>query len=734
MRYRQNRKGSHSFQVTLAITLAGVLAGILLAGYAIFSARRIDTHTLARERSAVGLYLGSRLSRIASEQQSITAWDEAVTRIGAADLVWIDENAGAYMQAAFGHDAVFILDAANKPVYAMSAGTRLAADRFAADAATLMPLVEALRRQVHGEAGRADLGVTDIVMVHGRPAMVSVKLVVPYTGKVSVAPGAESIHISVRTIDDRVLSALGEREQIERVHLVAVPEFRGDEGSYRLVSKAGTPLGWVVWRTERPGTQLILETAPALVSLFVLFAGFLLFLVVKLRAQDQERERIEAHTKFLAHHDTLTGLPNRALFDETLTHALAASGVDGRFVALHSVDLDGFKHVNDTLGHPAGDDLIRQVARRLTTAVLGRGTVARLGGDEFAVIQTGVRSPEEAGSLARLMLEAVRAPFQLDHDQAVIGASIGIALATDRAAGRTELMRQADIALYDAKSTGKDRFRLFEPRLDVEVQENRRIERDLRQALEGGEGLRLAYQPLFADDGRTILGAEALLRWDHPVHGPISPSAFVPIAEERGLIVALGDFVLREACRTAREIDLPWIAVNVSATQLKEPLFPRRILELLRDHGLTPNRLQLEITEGVLLEATDSVAQALEQIRALGISVALDDFGTGYSSLQYLHRYPVDKIKIDRSFVLNVAASEQAQALVKAMVDVARAFDMQVVAEGVETSLQRDRLVQLGCGQLQGFLFAEALRVEDLRHIIAGHGAATRATADVSVA
>ncbi len=214
------------------------------------------------------------------------ARDEAVTRIGAADLAWIDENATVYMQTAFGHDAVFILDMANNPIYAMSAGTRLAADRFAVDAATLMPLVKTWRRQVHGEAGRADLGVTDIVMVHGRPAMVRVKLVVPSTDKLSVAPGAENIHISVRTIDDRVLSALGKREQIERVHLDATPELRIDEGSYRLVSKAGTPLGWVVWRTERPGTTLILETAPARVSLFVLFAGFLLFLVVKLRAQD----------------------------------------------------------------------------------------------------------------------------------------------------------------------------------------------------------------------------------------------------------------------------------------------------------------------------------------------------------------------------------------------------------------------------------------------------------------
>lgn len=720
MRPHSGHQASFSFQATLAIVLVGVLFMILLAGYAIFAARQIDARVAKEEQTQVGLFLSSRLSTLQTEQQTITAWDDSVLHVSKLDMAWISENIGVFMQDGFGHNAAFVLDAADQPVYAMSNGADAPPNVFSRDSAALLPLVAELRRQVQGEEDRADLGVADFAMVQGSPAMVSVKLIVPYADKVKLPAGAEAVHITVRKIDANFLKAIAERELLDEVAYqpsVSAPVPSG-QGQHPIVSASGLKLGSIVWQADHPGTELIKETAPALLSLCALLAGFMAFLVSKLQAMERERTRVQAHTTFLAHHDTLTGLYNRAMFNETLDDALKDKASRGGVVALHYIDLDGFKNINDTLGHPVGDELIRQVALRLTTTVGSEGVVARLGGDEFAVIQPGTSSRAEAAELARLILEAVRAPFELGKDPAVVGASIGVALAEGGSATRTELMRMSDIALYDAKGHGKNRVCLFEPKLDEEVQHKRGIERDLREALEGGKGLRLDYQPLYSADGQSVIGAEALLRWDHPIHGILSPGIFVPIAEERGLIVDLGDFVLREACRTASEVDLPWIAVNVSATQLKEPMFPQRVLELLRENGLTPNRIEIEITEGVLLDETEKVASALRQLRALGISIALDDFGTGYSSLQYLHRYPVDKIKIDRSFVASVADSGQAQALVRAMVDVARAFDMTVVAEGVETKSQLDSLTSIGCDQIQGWLLAKAMRTEELQVLL----------------
>ncbi|WP_062018189.1 bifunctional diguanylate cyclase/phosphodiesterase, partial [Aureimonas sp. AU4] len=717
MRFQSRQTTSFSFQATIAIVLVGLLFAAVLAGYAVYAAHRIDAHITMEEQAKVGLFLKTRMERMQTEQQSITAWDDAALHVSAGDIAWVDQNIGAYMHKTFGYDTVFVLDLADRPIYAMTGGKSLSAAVFNHDVGALLPAVTALRKKVTNEAGRGDLGVVDLAMIQGHPAVVSVKLIVPYTDAVKLPVGAEAIHISVRWIDESLLRSIGARELIEDVsYRTYSPSTAPAElGQYPLIAGSGANLGTITWQTERPGTLLIMETAPALIGLCALLAGFMAFLINKLRAMDEERDRVQAHTMFLAHHDTLTGLPNRTLFNQELDHALT-HGADGQgLTALHYIDLDGFKNINDTLGHPVGDELIRQVGQRLTAVVAQEGIVARLGGDEFAVIQPRLRSQDEASRLAEMMLTAIRTSFELGSDHVAVGASIGIATSPRGLLNRSELMRMADIALYDAKGHGKNRACLFEPRLDDEVQNKRRIERDLRQALADGNGLRLDYQPLYAPDGRSVIGAEALLRWVHPTQGAIPPGVFVPIAEERGLIVELGDFVLREACRMAREVTLPWIAVNVSATQLSQPLFPQRVLELLRENGLTPNRIEIEITEGVLLGETEEIASALRQLRALGVSIALDDFGTGYSSLQYLHRYPVDKIKIDRSFVTNVADSDQAQALVKAMVDVARAFDMTVVAEGVETSSQLDSLTSLGCDQIQGWLLAKAMRADELQ-------------------
>jgi diguanylate cyclase (GGDEF)-like protein/PAS domain S-box-containing protein len=424
-----------------------------------------------------------------------------------------------------------------------------------------------------------------------------------------------------------------------------------------------------------------------------------------------ERRQAEERIHFLAYHDALTGLPNRAKFELELVIAVTRAA-DGLPVTLVLIDLDRFKHVNDTLGHVAGDDLIRQVATRLSLLVGSQGTVARLGGDEFAVLLSGP-SASAAESIAKAILIELGRPFQLFGDPAFIGASLGIA-PWRQGIGSEEMLREADIALYEAKARGRAAWQVFARSMSDGLEEQRTIEQDLRQALIAGDQLRLAYQPIFAPDGKTLAGAEALVRWQHPLRGMLAPDLFISVAEERGLIEQLGRWVFEEACRTLQATDLPWLAVNVSPIELRNGRFASRVLDKLKSTGIDPRRLQLEITEGVLIDTTSEAETALQRLREAGIRIALDDFGTGYSSLNYLRRYNVDKLKIDRSFVQQLGQSADAEIIVRTIIDLARSLKMRVTAEGVSSERQRNYLVAKGCHELQGFLLGKPMPLPDI--------------------
>jgi diguanylate cyclase (GGDEF)-like protein len=362
----------------------------------------------------------------------------------------------------------------------------------------------------------------------------------------------------------------------------------------------------------------------------------------------------------MAHHDALTGLPNRVMFREHLERTLPRVK-RGDSLALLSLDLDGFKAVNDTLGHPAGDDLLRQVASVLRRTVRETDLVARLGGDEFAIIQVGAEGPEELVVLAERLVEALRAPFEVLGRRAEIGTSIGIAPASADTMSADELLRSADVALYRAKATGRGRWCFFEPGMDDEIHARRTLEMDLRQAVREGQ-LELHYQPLMEARSRSLSGFEALLRWTHPQRGVVSPAVFIPLAEETGLIREIGAWVLHRACAMAAT----WpahirIAVNLSPVQLLGGRLVEEVVEALRVSGLAAARLELEITESVLLQDSDQTLKILHQLHALGTHISMDDFGTGYSSLSYLRRFPFDKIKIDQSFILEFEGCNELQ-------------------------------------------------------------------------
>ena len=430
-------------------------------------------------------------------------------------------------------------------------------------------------------------------------------------------------------------------------------------------------------------------------------------------------ERLSAETQItrLAHHDALTELPNRLLFRQELVRTL--SRVErGETIAVLCLDLDHFKSVNDTLGHPVGDKHLCAVADRLRTCVREHDIVARLGGDEFAVVQTDLQSMDDPSTLAQRIIEELSTPFEIGGHLVVVGASVGIAFAPHDGNDPDHLLKCADMALFRAKVDGRGTHRLFEPEMDARMQARRLLELDLRAALPRNEFL-VYFQPLIDLGSGKVGGFEALLRWRHPKRGMVPPTDFIPLAEEIGLIHDIGMWVIREACGRAAQWPEPIkVAVNLSPLQFKSKTLVADIVEALRVSGLRPQRLELEITESVILTDTEQTLSTLYQLREIGVSVAMDDFGTGYSSLSYLQRFPFDRIKIDRSFVQDLQTRPNSIALIKAITDLGLSLGIATTAEGVETPEQLEDLRNSGCSVAQGFLFSKAIPPDEVAALI----------------
>jgi diguanylate cyclase (GGDEF)-like protein len=425
-----------------------------------------------------------------------------------------------------------------------------------------------------------------------------------------------------------------------------------------------------------------------------------------------ERRRAEKQIAYMAEYDALTDLPNRNLFQRTLTEALNDSAKMHE-LALFCLDLDGFKGVNDMFGHPDGDKLLVQVARRLERCVGDKAMVARLGGDEFAILQRGRQQPNGANALALIVTEALNAPYDLGGNQAVVGASIGIAISPGDATTSDELLKCADMALYGAKRDGRGTCRFFEPQMNARVKARRLLEVDLRAAI-AEKQFEMFYQPVLSVSSNEVIAFEALIRWRHPERGMVSPGEFIPVAEETGLIIPLGEWILRQVCADA----LSWpqnirVAINLSPVQFRSPDLVQTVFSALATTHLEPGRLELEITETALLQDNEAVLEKLHQLKSYGLQISMDDFGTGYSSLSYLRSFPFDKIKIDQTFVRGLGKREDSLAIVRAVISLGKNLGMTVTAEGVETDDQLGVLRQERCDEVQGFLFSPAVRLEE---------------------
>jgi diguanylate cyclase (GGDEF)-like protein/PAS domain S-box-containing protein len=432
-----------------------------------------------------------------------------------------------------------------------------------------------------------------------------------------------------------------------------------------------------------------------------------------------ERRRAEERIVHLAHYDALTDLPNRTLFHDRLKRELAGATPDRQLAVLY-IDIDEFKSVNDSLGHMIGDALLKSVAASLAGCVRKSDFVARLGGDEFAILQTGITDTDDVMMLVSRIFEAIRSPYQCLGHQVTTDASIGIAMAPRDGSDIDRILKNADLAMYAAKAAGRRTYRFFETDMEAEVRARRSLEIDLRQALVDG-GFEVHYQPCVGLQTGAITGCEALVRWRHPQRGMISPAEFIPLAEDTGLINQLGEWVLNTACREAANWPDPIrLAVNVSPIQFKSGTLALKVMSALADSGLAASRLELEITEAVLIRDDEAALAVLHDLRAIGVRIALDDFGTGYSSLSYLQRFPFDKIKIDRCFITDIAEPEGSSCIVQAVVNIAAERHMTTTAEGVETEQQRDLLRELGCAEMQGYLFSPPKPAAEVRAMLVG--------------
>ena len=535
-------------------------------------------------------------------------------------------------------------------------------------------------------------------------------------------------------------TALSPKQGQERASLASVAAGKPDPSliysEVLPVSLNDPQSGWSVWSGqadanfyESPDVETI-QTSEyslyAVIATLMASASLCWWLIVRTMriaatARAQLEQRVDERTReigYLATHDVLTGLPNRALLKDKLKQALASLGAEEKLAVLY-IDLDHFKQVNDTLGHGIGDALLTTMVARMRECVHQDDLIARLGGDEFVVVQQRLNGADDADRLARSIVDKAAEPFDLEGHRVVIGASIGIAVAPADGDNEELLLKNADMALYRAKGDGRGTLRYFEPSMDARLQERRRLEVALRRAVAESQ-FTLHYQPQVISQTGEIVGFEALVRWNHPERGLVSPLEFIPLAEEIGLIAPLGEWVLRTACRDAmawpRDIK---VAVNLSPLQFKQSILSHIVVSALAESGLPAHRLELEITETVLLAETGSTLATLHHLRSLGVRIAMDDFGTGYSSLSYLRLFPFDKIKIDRSFVRDLDNSADCVAIVKAIAGLGSNLGMATTAEGVETKEQLATIALHGYTEVQGYYFSEPKPAADVLKMLA---------------
>jgi diguanylate cyclase len=718
--------------VIVAIAIVCIAAGVLS------SAQRADRISADSEKESILRSIDENADRALRHLQSVASMPQAIANIrDNYDAAWVDRRVGQWLETFYNAEIVVVFGVADQTAYVRS---RNDDDALPADLAEeLAPTLDLLRGRSTGEPHRVILvsprdgskpanAVALIQRFAGQPAIVAA-VAIGEEANAAIGSNGAPIVASVKYIDDRLLAKIAGRLRVDGLrmadpaadqaadpvveHIAEAAATTADDRLIELSDAQGTAIARLVWRPKRPGGAVIMSVVPFVAIALVAFAMLIVFIMRHLQRTTAAIAAGERQLRHLALHDPVCGLPNRIYFAERLERAIAEVRGGGLTAAVFYIDLDHFKDVNDTLGHHIGDELILNVTRRLSQIMRDDDLVGRLGGDEFAIIMTCASDNYSLQAIAERILGAICAPFVVSGHALNIGASIGIAIIDSSTEDARDILRYADMALYRAKNEGRNRACIYDAAMDADLSNRKLLEGALRQAIKNQE-LHVVYQPIVNPSGKRLLGVEALARWIHPIHGEVPPARFIPIAEHSGLIVELGEYILRRACLDGRNWPGLTVSVNVSPLQFRRPDFVEAIERILRETTFEPNRLELELTETTLLGNLESAELSMLRLKGIGVCFALDDFGTGYSSLLYLRRFPFDKLKIDSSFVRSIEKAADAAAIVHAVVSLGRGLGMKVTAEGVETADQHLFLRAAGVHSMQGYRFGKPVTAPEI--------------------
>ena len=702
--------------VLLAISGLAILGLVFIA--ALWAGKESDSAALDRQRKLVDSRLQDQVDRVSKDLRLMAA---GYSSLLSASASMSDEVGAGTAQAfatmsktVFGYNGTFLITPTGDLAFASDPETTR---RYKWIRPLLLPMVRAVSHGQGLENGSEPIRV-DLMRLEGRPSIAGIASIDATANQTS----RPLLLAAFRFLDGPTLDTLSREQGLVGARYARTADAEANEVAFQIEATAThEPIGFIIWTPDLPGSRVVARLTPLLSVAGVLIGGLFFALMVRLRKSLLELGHSEDHARHLSLHDVLTGLPNRALFSERFEYCIDDLRRQDGQALLALIDLDRFKEVNDTYGHPAGDELLCKAVARMQELLGGADTLARVGGEEFALLVPGI-SVGRADELLSQIISALRAPFELQAGGGVIvriGCSIGAVGIVDGTAERGEALRRADVALYDAKSSGRGKYVTYHRSLDSRGTERESLTRELRQVLtaipsstcdEVGK-LELFFQSVHhALHGEPISGAEALVRWRHPRLGLLSPDKFIPLAEDAGLIDQLGEWVLR----TAAEEVKAWpqnmsLAVNVSPSQIRHREFGPRVLSIIGETGLDPARLELELTEAALFEVDANVQATLGSLRSQGIRIALDDFGTGFSSLSHLLQINIDRIKIDRSFVKLLGNQAEGAAIVSSVIGLSRKLGKAATAEGVETAGQRDFLIAAGCTDLQGYLYSRPL-------------------------
>jgi diguanylate cyclase (GGDEF)-like protein len=726
-----NIKHDRPVMQRLIAPMSALLVGLaaLLLVLLFYSASSMNQSASHAQRALINNALSLRLVQSLSELRSVAWWDEMVIKSHGQgfDADWLDVEVGVFVTTSYKHDRILVLDTQNRPIYGFGADERLDPVKQEQFARLVQPLAEQIRGGKNISPRITDASFTDdlaeesaitdrrygrgaaaILSNGGRPVFVAAMEITPSLDK-TLESKRPHILVSVTDVNAAVLKDIGRSVLIGDLSYAAHSTPATD--TFPVRSDDGKAMGSLNWTPKQPGNKLISDLLPAILIVLIAAMVSIAALFKRLLGSTRELAKREIEAQYLANHDALTGLPNRRMLATRLAVLRDEHDATRTSISVACIDLDRFKDINDTLGHQAGDELIKAVARRIESRTLPGDMIARLGGDELAVIRLH-QHVNEAERLSNMVIGSFEAPFSVLGHEIETKASLGVTSATlDRPFD--DIMREADIALYEAKAMGRGRAEHFLAPMAAKLEKRHAIEVDLRRAIANRE-LTLNYQPIIEAATGRISSVEALVRWHSATHGHVSPEIFVGIAEETGMMAGLGHFIIEQAMEDSQRWPHLTTAINISPAQLRSATIVGELVGAAKRFGVSPQMITIEITETLLMANDARTLKILNQLKEHGFSLALDDFGTGYSSLAYIRDFPFDRLKIDRRFIKGVDQDPQALAIVEGVVNFGRILGHEIIAEGIETEQEMQAMQRAGCTHLQGFVFSKPLSADHI--------------------